>query len=185
MKKKLLFLDRDGVINRFPGVGGYVTRWEGFEFLPNAIRALALLTKAGYEMVVISNQGCVGKGLVSSEALGEITTRMRDRIRKGGGELGGVFYCEHGPEADCECKKPKLGLFRQALRGRGGVDLESVFFIGDSVMDMEAGRNLGCRTVLVLSGRAVRSDVEEWTFRPDFIKRDLWEAAHWILQEKF
>src|SRR3989338_6636479 len=156
MKKKLLFLDRDGVINRFPGVGGYVTRWEDFEFLPNAVRAVALLTKAGYEIVVISNQGCVGKGLLSSQALGEITARMREEIRRGGGELGDVFYCEHAPNAGCDCKKPKLGLFRQALRERGNVDLRSLFFIGDSVMDMEAGKSLGCRTILVLSGRAGR-----------------------------
>ncbi len=185
MKRKILFLDRDGVINRFPGIGGYVVRWEDFKFLPNAVESIALLTKAGYEIYVISNQGCVARGLISSEALAGLTARMQEAVRTGGGKISGVFYCEHQTDADCECKKPKLGLFRQALRTKKEVDLKSIFFIGDSVMDVEAGKNLGCRTVLVLSGRAALEDVEHWAFRPDFIKQDLWEAAHWILQEKF
>ena len=152
--------------------------------MPNAVESIALLTKAGYEIYVVSNQGCVARGLISSEELARLTARMQEEIRAGGGKISGVFYCEHRTDSDCECKKPKLGLFKQALQGKKDVDLKSVFFIGDAVMDVEAGKALGCRTVLVLSGRATLEEVERWAFQPDFIKQDLWEAANWILQEK-
>ncbi len=180
---KLVFLDRDGVINRFPGVGHYVTRWEEFEFLPNAAQAVALLTKAGYEVVVVSNQGCVAHGLISSEGLRALTDKMRGEIERVGGRLDGVFYCEHRTADDCECKKPRLGLLKKALSGRS-VDRRSCYFIGDSEIDIEAGRNAGCQTVLVLSGRVRRPDLAALPVAPDAVKDDLWEAAQWIVQKK-
>ena len=179
-----IFLDRDGVINRFPGFGSYVTRWEEFEFLPKAIEAIALLTKQGHELFVVSNQGCVAHGLISSQALRRLTRRMCRRIEKGGGKLAGVFYCEHRTSDDCDCKKPGTRLLEEALKGRRRNDGPMVF-VGDSEVDVEAGKNFGCRTVLVLSGRMSRKDVKSLSVKPDFVKKDLWDAANWILKKKY
>ncbi|MGH7198652.1 MAG: D-glycero-alpha-D-manno-heptose-1,7-bisphosphate 7-phosphatase [Candidatus Omnitrophota bacterium] len=179
---KILFLDRDGVINRFPGMGFYVTRQKDFHFLPNALRALGFLTRAGYELNVISNQGCVARKLITRAGLDRLTQRMKRIVEKKGGRLR-VFYCTHQQSDDCACKKPKTKLFKKAIRGRK-IDLRAAYFIGDSEEDVMAGKGLGCKTVLVLSGRNKRRDVGKFSVKPDFIKKDLWEAARWIIRKK-
>ena len=178
---KTVFLDRDGVINEFPGLGFYVTRPEDFRFLPNAQEALALLTKAGYEIFVVSNQGCVARGLLSEAGLQSMTDKMLEAVSARGGRIAGVFYCRHETKDRCECKKPKIGLFKEAARGRT-IDFHSAFFIGDSAEDVEAGENIGCKKILVLSGRT-RHEEEAGAFpaKPDVIKKDILEAAQWIL----
>ncbi len=180
---KVIFLDRDGVINKFPGRSDYVTRWEDFHFLPNAAKAIKLLNSKGFEVMVVSNQGCVSRGLVTMAGLEEMTSRMLKMVEKNGGKISGVFYCVHQTSDYCECKKPKTTLFKEAIRGRP-VDLESTYFIGDSEEDIQAGENLGCRTVLVLSGRTAAQEVDGFKAKPHFIKKDLWEAARWITQKK-
>jgi D-glycero-D-manno-heptose 1,7-bisphosphate phosphatase len=180
---KLIFLDRDGVINKFPGVGHYVIRPEDFEFIPGSIEAIRLLKDAGFELHVISNQGCVTKGEITLKALQDLTQVMLRTVEKGGGKIDGVFYCVHESRDLCECKKPKTALLKQALRGRKA-DIPSIFFIGDSQEDMQAAENLGCQKLLVLSGRTRETDLETFQPKPDFVKKDLWEAAQWILQRK-
>ncbi len=180
----VIFLDRDGVINEFPGKGEYVTRWEDFRFIPNAIDAIRRLKEAGFEIHVVSNQGCVSRGLLTLPTLQQMTNRMLKDIENQGGKIDGVFYCIHQTSDQCECRKPKTSLFREATRGRP-VAWESTYFIGDSQEDVEAGKNLGCRTMLVLSGRIQNNqEVEGMSFKPDVVKKDLWEAVRWILEEK-
>lgn len=181
---RLIFLDRDGVINRFPGFGRYVTRWAEFRFLPHSVKAIAALTRAGYHIAVVSNQGCVARGLITSEGLRALTDRMRRRIERSGGRLDEVYYCEHRASQNCSCKKPKTALFLRALKKRKAADVRNIFFIGDSAEDMEAGRRLGCRTILVLSGRLKKKDVPDLTHPPDSVKKNLWEAVRWILRKK-
>ncbi len=176
-----VFLDRDGVINRFPGKGVYVTRLEDFELLPRAARAVARLSQAGFDVFVISNQGCVSRGLITLEGLEAITERMRRGIEAEGGRLAGVHYCVHQTRDACDCKKPKTALFRKAVEGRP-VDWASTCFVGDSLEDVQAGRALGCRSVLVLSGRTSAADVATMPVQPDLVKPDLWEAVEWIVR---
>lgn len=179
----LVFLDRDGVINEFPGHGEYVTRQEDFRFLPNAKKAIELLTRKGFETNVISNQGCVSRGLIALSDLEAMTARMLKEIEAEGGRIHGVYYCIHQTSDACECKKPKTALFHQALRGRD-LEVSDAYFIGDSDEDMQAGENLGCKTVLVLSGKAKKSDLSRFLSKPHAVKADLWEAAQWITGQK-
>jgi D-glycero-D-manno-heptose 1,7-bisphosphate phosphatase len=179
----VVFLDRDGVINEFPGKGLYVTTQEAFRFLPRALEAIRLLTAADLDLFVISNQGCVSRGLLSKADLDRMTERMVEAVRGAGGRLAGVFYCVHQTSDACECKKPKTLLFRRAVEGRG-LDFSSAYFVGDSREDMEAGKALGMKTVLVLSGRTGECDAETLGVRPNAVKRDLWEAAQWILEKR-
>ncbi len=180
---KIVFLDRDGVINRFPGKGLYVTRQEDFQFLPRAFEAVRLLTEAGCEIFVISNQGCVSRGLITEKALGLMTSGMIEEIQKHGGKIKKVYYCPHQKSDNCDCKKPKIKLFQEALEGRTP-DMKEVYFVGDSIEDMEAGAALGCRTALVLSGRTAPEDVASFPVKTGTVKKDIWEAAEWILREK-
>ncbi len=180
---KFVFLDRDGVINRFPGKGLYVTQQSQFEFLPGSIEAIRSLTQAGIRIAVVSNQGCVSRKLITRQALADMTDRMLAEIEKASGRIQGVYYCEHQKSDLCDCKKPKTKLFLKALEGLP-VDMKNVYFVGDSEEDLEAGLNLGCRKVLVLSGRLKSEDLASLSVRPDAIKNDLLEAARWILAER-
>lgn len=181
--KNILFLDRDGVINQFPGIGKYVTRPEDFRLLPNTKKAIALLTSAGYEINVISNQGCISRGLLTLGELESMTAGMLKEVESSGGRIHGVFYCIHKTADQCECKKPKTALFHQAARGRD-IDFSNAYFIGDSEEDMQAGENIGCHTVLVLSGRTQAGDLERFHFKPQTVKKDLLEAAQWLIEKR-
>jgi len=179
MNRKLIFLDRDGVINR-GFEDGYVDQWRKFSFLPRSLKALRRLREAGYRVVVVSNQAGISKGIYSMKTLREITRRMRKAVARKGGRLDAVYYCPHCDEDRCRCRKPKTELFRKARR-RFGVRFRDTFFVGDSRVDIEAGKAIGCRTVLVLSGRNKRRP--SWEPKPEAVRKDLWDAVNWILKK--
>lgn len=174
---KIIFLDRDGVINRDPGFGGYVTSWEEFEFLPGALEALKKLSQAGFEVIVISNQAGVAKGLYTLEDLDDITKNMLRETEKAGARIRSVHYCPHKDEDSCNCRKPEIGLFHQATKGLE-VNFADTFFVGDNRRDMLAGKAIGCKTIFVLSGNTKLQDLD---VKPDFIARDLLAAVDKIV----
>ena len=182
---KFIFLDRDGVINKDPGGWtryDYVTSWSEFHFLPGALEALALLKENGYRAIVISNQAGVGKGHFSETDLKRIDKKMADEVRKKGGEIAESFYCTHKEEENCPCRKPKTGLFDRAMGiYKAG---EGACFVGDTRRDIIAGHNAGLETMLVLSGKAARKDIEGWEHKPDHIFDDLLEAVNWLVSRK-
>ncbi|MBI4335857.1 MAG: HAD family hydrolase [Candidatus Omnitrophica bacterium] len=183
MRNDLIFLDRDGVINRDPDEltdKGYVTCWEEFQFLPGALEALRVLTENSFKIVIISNQAGVGRGVYTKEKLDEITERMLEEIKAKKGLIYSVRYCVHRPEDNCDCRKPNTALFTRATQGVN-MDFAKSYFIGDTKRDVEAGNRIGCRTVLVLSGKVKReSETSSWEVKPDFIMNDLKEAARKI-----
>lgn len=181
--RRVVFLDRDGVINEFPGKGAYVTLLENFHILPQAPQAIRRLTEAGFEIYVVSNQGGISRGLIQPETLQAITKKMLEVVALHGGKINRVYYCTHQTSDQCDCKKPKTALFHRAL-GSKPVDLKNVYFIGDSEEDMAAGKAIGCRTVLVLSGRIQPEDVAQLPVAPEVVKHDLKEAVEWILEKK-
>ena len=180
---QIIFLDRDGVINRFPGKGRYVTRSRELKVFPQALKGIRLLTEAGYRLAVVSNQGSVSRGLLSKKDLDLMTRQMLHKIRAKGGKIHKVYYCIHQTSDQCECKKPKTALYKKALKG-SRVDLNKVFVIGDSVEDISAGHALGCQTILVLTGRNQRKDVKFFPLKPHFVKKNLLEAAQWLLKKR-
>ena len=102
--KQILFLDRDGVINR--ELDGYVTDWSEFEFLPDALDTIKRATDEGYKIIIISNQSAIGRGLCSRETIDEIMSNLVDRVEAHGGKIKDIFYCPHTPEDKCKCRKP-------------------------------------------------------------------------------
>jgi len=180
---KVIFLDRDGVICRFR-LNDYAKNWQEFQFLPEAFSGLKRLSEAGYNIVVISNQAGVGKGIYSEAALQEITRRMLAVLASKNIRIAAVHYCLHTDQDNCDCRKPKPGMILQAARKFGLSDLSRCFFVGDAEVDILAGKNAGTRTILVLSGKTQSSaEIENWTTRPDFIASNLSEAAEIVLKK--
>lgn len=180
MKRKAVFLDRDGVVNACPGEAYYVRTWSEFKFVPGAPEALAALAKAGYLLVVVSNQSGIARGRVRQADLDDITRRMRAALESLGAPLADVLYCPHDDKDACECRKPKPGLFREAL-ARHGIDAAASWNVGDAERDIEAGLAAGVRGIWVLSGKTGAEDAARAAARPAAVKKDLREAAEWIL----
>lgn len=146
--KKVIFLDRDGVINKKAPKADYVKSWAEFEFLPGAIEAIKLLYSNGYKIFIISNQAGIARGLVSKSSLNLIHKNMLKILKKHGVKISGIYYCPHGWDEGCSCRKPEPGLLLQASREHF-IDLTKAVFIGDDKRDLEAGNSAGCKTVLV------------------------------------
>jgi D-glycero-D-manno-heptose 1,7-bisphosphate phosphatase len=146
---KLIVLDRDGVINRdSPDFIRTVADWEP---LPGSLEAIARLTAAGWTVVVATNQSGIARGYLTTGELDRIHARMADAARSAGGRIDAIFYCPHGPDDDCDCRKPRPGLFGQ-IEARYGRPVRGVPSIGDSARDVEAARAAGARPILVLTG---------------------------------
>ena len=141
-----MFLDRDGTINADVG---YLGDPAGLVMLPGAIAGIQAFNRAGWRVIVISNQSGVGRGYFDEAALAAIHDRLIAELAEAGAQLDGIYYCPHQPDAGCECRKPALGLLLQAQREHG-IDLGRSWVIGDRPSDIELGRRAGCRTALVL-----------------------------------
>lgn len=189
---KTVFLDRDGVINRNPPNMGYVRRWSEFSFIPNSRKAIRELTQNGYRIVVVTNQAGIGRGLFSEEDLKDIHSRMVSKITETGGRIDAVYYCPHHPKAGCECRKPKPGMLIRAVREHN-IELSSAYLIGDSTTDIQAGRCVGTKALLVLTGLGQESyyhyintkpcgQADKNRHRPGKIFTDLYTATRWLLK---
>ena len=143
-----VFLDRDGTINREVH---HLSDPAQLELLPGAAEGLRRLVARGCPLVVISNQSPIGRGLFTEERLREINARLAAMLEAEGVSVAGWYWCPHLPDAGCSCRKPAPGLFLRA-RDELGVILESSWIVGDRLSDMQAGRQVGARTILVATG---------------------------------
>jgi D-glycero-D-manno-heptose 1,7-bisphosphate phosphatase len=180
-----VFLDRDGVIN--VNRRDYVKRWEEFEFLPRALAGLALLADHGCNVVIVTNQSVINRGLVSQAEIDELHARMLAVIAHHGGRVASVLCCPHRPSEGCECRKPRPGLLFHA-RDQLGVDLTNAIMVGDHPTDLEAGQRAGCASILVLSGRAEEETAELASGEQRAcltVAPDLLAAAEWIVARAY
>ncbi len=184
---KIIFLDRDGVINTHPGDGEYVKSLSEFTLLPDVGIALKKLLDAGYLLCIISNQAGVAKGLYSLKELNRITQAMEEALKEYGVTFAGIFYCPHRTEDACECRKPKNGLILKALahlqRDNDPIDYSLSYLIGDTMRDMETAQNSGLKTILVFTGHEKPHRKPYWTIQPDYTAENLLHAADIILQK--
>ncbi|UCC95995.1 MAG: D-glycero-beta-D-manno-heptose 1,7-bisphosphate 7-phosphatase [Candidatus Omnitrophota bacterium] len=178
---KVVFLDRDGVINKYPGDRQYVTSWRQFQFIPGSVEGIRKLNEKGFKIFVVSNQAGVAKGLYSQKELDSMTKKMLSTLKKQNTRLDGIYYCMHRQEDNCSCRKPKTGLLQKAITDFG-IHLTIGFFIGDSFRDMKAARDFGLKGALVLSGREKIANRKNWEFEPDYIFDNLLLAAHYVCQ---
>jgi D-glycero-D-manno-heptose 1,7-bisphosphate phosphatase len=157
-----IFLDRDGVLIEDVH---YLAAPEQVRLVPGSAEAIAALNRAGWPVVVVTNQAGVGKGLFPVEAVGEVHAHLSALLATFGATVAGYYFCPHHPEAEveayrvrCDCRKPRPGMLLQAA-DELGLDLEQSWMIGDRVSDLEAGAAAGCRTVLVRTGYGAAQDV--------------------------
>ncbi len=164
-------------------IGDYIKSWGEFRFEAGALEALRLLTDEGYEIIIISNQAGVGKGIYSQDKLDRITRRMITQVKENGGEIKKAYYCTHTTQHGCDCRKPNIGSIRAAfsLLKKPITHAAHAYFVGDTEVDVTAGKNAGCKTIFVLSGMSDRQTVRTWKVRPDYTVKDLLEATDIIL----
>lgn len=153
---RAVFLDRDGVINRKPPNGEYVTRWEEMQLLPDAANAIRLLNRAGFLTIVVTNQRCIAKGLLSAPNLEAMHQQMCDELAEKSAKIDKIYYCPHEINPRCSCRKPSPGMLLQAAQ-EYGIDLNISWMIGDSDIDVETGKKAGCRTALVVNTNEIHS----------------------------
>ncbi len=158
--KKIIFLDRDGVINKKPPKADYVKKWEEFKFLPGAIKALKILNEKGFKIYIITNQPGIARKLMTKKDLNNIHKNLKKEVEKTGGHIAGIYPCLHGWEDNCDCRKPKAGLLFQAARNLC-LDLTKTIFIGDDERDIKAGKTAGCKTMLIKSGDSLLNLVQQ------------------------
>lgn len=147
---RFVLLDRDGVINI--DRSDYVKSLLECQLIPDAAAAIALLNKLGFRVLVISNQACIGRGIVSAARLRQINQHLAALVFDGGGIIEAFFVCPHAPEAGCQCRKPAPGLIDQAQQ-HYGFETVNTAFVGDSRRDVDAAFAAGCKPVLVESGK--------------------------------
>ncbi|HNX69419.1 MAG TPA: HAD family hydrolase [Candidatus Omnitrophota bacterium] len=178
--RKIVFIDRDGVINI--DLWKYVERWDEFKFEPTAIEALKSLTDHGFDIVIISNQAGVGDGVFSETAMWGVHERMVETLKNHGAFIYSAQYCTHGKNANCDCRKPKPGLLERAVAGLK-FDKSKTFFVGDKLSDIEAGKNFGIKTILVRTGYGAKSEAKLTPdLRPDHIVENIGAAVPVILK---
>jgi len=176
--KKAVFLDRDGVINEEVN---YLSRVEDFKFIPNALKALKLLSDTDFKIIIITNQSGICRGYFIMDDVRKIHDYMLEEFKKEKVRIDGIYICPHHPDEDCECRKPKIGLLIEAAR-EFDLNLKESYFIGDKTTDIQTGKNALCKTILVetgYSGKDSTYDVES-----DFVARDLLEAVKFIVSHK-
>ena len=146
--KKIIFLDRDGVINEKAPRAEYIKSWDEFKFLPGSMTAMKLLSRNGYKIFIITNQAGIARGVMTDSDLNKIHSNLERELERNNVKIEGIYYCPHGWGDGCECRKPRPGMFFRAAREHD-LDLSKSVFIGDDERDLQAGNAAGCRTLLV------------------------------------
>lgn len=160
--QRAVILDRDGVLNRRPPRAKYVCHWDEFHWLPGAKQALRLLKEAGNRLIVVTNQPGIARGMLAEPELNEIHHQMKAELSEAGAPLEAIYFCPHGWDEGCFCRKPQPGMLFQAQQDFH-LDLTRTLFIGDDERDMQAGQAAGCPTALVSEDdTSLLSVVEEY-----------------------
>lgn len=143
---KLILLDRDGVINY--DSDDFIKSPDEWHAIPGSLEAIALLNKAGIKVAIASNQSGLARGYFTEETLQKIHQKMLNELKQYNGHIDKIFYCPHGPNDNCECRKPKPGMLLQAFK-YFNVKPEEACFAGDSQRDIDAAKTAGCHPILI------------------------------------
>lgn len=150
----LIILDRDGVINQ--DSDNFIRTVEEFIPLPGSLEAIARLNRAGYRVAIATNQSGIGRGLFDLPTLNAMHDKLRRLLLATGGQVEMVVFCPHRPDENCDCRKPRPGLY-QEIGHRMEVSLEGVPVVGDSLRDLQAAQAVGAHPILVRTGKGERT----------------------------
>lgn len=154
MGTQLVILDRDGVIN-FDSPD-YIKHADEWHPIPGSLEAIALLSQAGFEVYVATNQAGIARGKLTESALAGIHAKMVAAVEAKGGRIAGIEYCPHHPDENCACRKPAPGMLL-AVEQVSGIALSGQPYVGDSLKDLRAAEAAGCEPMLVLTGNGVET----------------------------
>jgi D-glycero-D-manno-heptose 1,7-bisphosphate phosphatase len=176
-----IILDRDGVINEESDV--YIKNPDEWLPIPGSLQAIAALNKAGHSVVIATNQSGIARGLYTEEGLKQIHNKMLQALAKEGGHIDGIFYCPHHPDQNCFCRKPQPGLLLQIAQ-QYDVDLQKALFIGDSMRDITCAKAVGCKPILVKTGKGLTTLAMQshWDIKEVPVFANLQTAVAKILQ---
>ncbi|MFM9911998.1 MAG: D-glycero-beta-D-manno-heptose 1,7-bisphosphate 7-phosphatase [Methylophilaceae bacterium] len=177
---KLVILDRDGVIN--VDSTHFIKNPSEWKPIPGSLEAIAELNQAGFRVVLATNQSGISRGLLDMSTLNAIHDKMHRALAQMGGRIDALFYCPHANEDACNCRKPKPGLMEEIAK-RFGTDLDGVPVVGDSLRDLQAGVPLGCKPILVRTGKGEDTLNAGGLPQGTKICADLAEAARYIINE--
>ncbi len=177
--ERLVILDRDGVINQ--DSDEYVKSLEEWIPFPTAIEAIARLTRDGWTVAVATNQSGIARGYYGVEMLEAIHVRLRELVQEAGGEIAHIAHCPHGPGDGCACRKPSPGLLEEIREALALDSLEGSWMVGDSLRDLQAGEPMGCRPVLVRTGKGRRTEEKGEGLEGAMIFDDLAAFVEWLL----
>lgn len=149
---KLVILDRDGVINY--DSPDFIKSPDEWRAIPGSLEAIALLNKAGINVAIASNQSGLARGYFTEETLQKIHQKMLDELKQYGGHIDKIFYCPHGPDDDCSCRKPNPGMLLAAFQ-YFNIEPDEACFVGDSQRDIEAAKRAACHSVLIDSDHSL------------------------------
>jgi len=186
MKRRAVFIDRDGTISEEVG---YINHPSRFRVFPFSAAAIKLLNESGWLAIVITNQAGVARGYFSEEMIQTVHERLQRDLESDGATLDAIYYCAHHPSVgqppyrlDCDCRKPKPGLISRAVK-KFDIDPSSSWMVGDRYSDIELARNAGIHSAFVMTGYG-RGEWEHqqdnWEHKPDLIAENLLEAVEAI-----
>ena len=195
MKNKAIFLDRDGVINKLvyhrdEGIIDTPFTESQFKIVESVPTAILKLQKAGYKIIIISNQPGIAKGYYTMKTFEKIKAKMRLVLEKKRVVIDDEFYCLHHPTAKkikyrkrCECRKPGIGLIRKASITHH-IDIKNSYFIGDGIVDLQAAKKAGCKSIFIGNVNSTLSAIlKKKKLNPIYIAHDLQEASEFIIQK--
>jgi len=182
---KLVILDRDGVINH--DSDAYVKSADEWIPIPGSIEAIADLHRAGFTVTVATNQSGLARKLFNLEQLQAMHHKMSELVVAAGGQLAGIFYCPHGPQQGCDCRKPKPGLI-DAIERELQVSAAGAYLIGDSLRDLEAGLQRDCIPILLRTGKGEKTLLQlaqknNPALATLAVFDDLAAAAHYLIKQ--
>ena len=181
MKKKAVFVDRDGTINVNVE---YLDNPEGFQMYPGVAEGIKQLKEKGFLIILVTNQSGVARGFFTLETLKKIHERMINEFKEKGTNIDEIYICPHHPDENCDCRKPNTALFEKAIADFD-IDTSKSFVIGDRMMDVEAGHKMGLKTVIVPERiKMVDKEMKESKVTPDFYCKDFLTGVKWILNNK-
>ncbi len=181
MSQALVILDRDGVINE--DSDDYIKSLDEWRPIPGSIEAIAKLSQAGYRVVVVTNQSGLARGYFDEISLANMHSYMCSLVESAGGIIDAVFYCPHGPDDGCECRKPLPGMLNQ-IEDEFNLSVQNAYFVGDSEKDIDAGLSKKCRPILVRTGKGASTEQQLEIEKKKHIEivNDLKDAASYILR---
>lgn len=177
---KLIILDRDGVINQ--DSDDYIKTVDEFIPLPGSLEAIARLHQAGYRVTVATNQSGIARGYYDIATLNAMHDKLRRLLSNLGAGIDMIAFCPHGPDDNCDCRKPKPGLYREIAK-RFETSLEGVPIIGDSLRDLQAAVEVGAKPILVRTGKGMRTLEKKGELEGIPVYDDLAAAVTALLEE--